>query len=465
MQKHVKTAARHAKHHAVHFIRRHPRGWKVLLTVLFINIMFIGMLFINTRVYPNTYLLAEPIGYTSFANAQRIGDHWLATPYKIRVKERTYTYSYTDLGVTVDKEKLLAELRAPNTLPFPQNMFALNASPFRKRIITPKLVFTQQFRQFVHDTIFDFTEIDPSIDIDQATKSLLIEGADERYRFDEQKLKNLLIERLGNNSIPLYPALTKVQSERLATIVDFANKLATVYATPLTVYANAGGRVHSIFLTEEALKAITTIDLAPAGNDIVLAADEGILNQALTNTLKRQGFILKGTITNPKVKEDFVDVMRARFFGATDEALSIALDQGPNTTGRQAAKYIEVDISQQMLYTWKNGKLVKSYHASTGLDYPTPIGTFTVLNKTGLGFSNIYDSWLPYWMGFSYSKELGAYFGIHEQPYTLDESGRQIRQKDFIGRPNTGGCVALAPGAALEVYRFADIGTRIYIFQ
>ena len=118
-----------------------------------------------------------------------------------------------------------------------------------------------------------------------------------------------------------------------------------------------------------------------------------------------------------------------------------------------------------MLYTFKGGKLLKSYRASTGLDYPTPIGTFTVLNKTGLGFSNIYQSWLPYWMGFSYSSELGAYFGIHEQPYTLDEAGRQIRQKDFIGKPNTGGCVGLAPGAALEVYRFADIGTPIYIFQ
>lgn len=465
MRKQVGHVAHRARHHATHFIQRHPRGWKIVVAIILINIFFVGLLFINTRVYPNTFLITEPIGNTTFANAERIVDHWLATPYKLRVKERTYTYSYTDLGVTVDKTQLLTDLSAPNTLPFPKNIVALNTAPFRKRIITPKLVFTQQFRQFVHDTIFDFSEIDATIDIDQANKTLTIEGDDEQYRFDETKLKNLLIERLGDNTFPLYPALAKVQSERLATIVDFANKLAATYATPLTVYANAGGRVHTIFLTEEALKAITTIALHPDGNDIVLTADEGILNQALTNTLKRQGFILKGTITNPKVKEDFVDVMRARFFGATDEALSIALDQGPNTTGRQSAKYIEVDISQQMLYTFKDGKLVKSYRASTGLDYPTPIGTFTVLNKTGLGFSTIYDSWLPYWMGFSYSQELGAYFGIHEQPYTLDGSGRQIRQKDFIGKPNTGGCVALAPGAALEVYRFADIGTPIYIFQ
>jgi len=83
-----------------------------------------------------------------------------------------------------------------------------------------------------------------------------------------------------------------------------------------------------------------------------------------------------------------------------------------------------------------------------------------------LGYSNIYQDWLPWWMGFAYSSELNAYFGIHEQPYKLTTDG-QIMQASpqAIGTPSTGGCVALAPGAAEAVYTFADVGTPVYIYN
>lgn len=422
MQKHVHKALHHSKlvtkkgkHLFLSFIRRHPRATFALIGVALINVFFLTQLYKAIRV----------------TEVRKQIDTWLTTPYHIKVKDRTYTYSYRDLGITIDKDAAVEQWRAHG-------------------ILVPHLIFTQQFQQFVQDTVFNFGET---------------EDSDERYRIDEQKFRKLLIERLGLSTIPLYPKLTKVRDEQQETIANVEQKIFETFNQPLTVYANAGGVVHTIFLTEETLKAITTILLTADGRDVTITVDEGQLNSALITALRKQGFILKGAVANPKIAEDYMAAIHSRFNGNTQDALSLALDQGPNTTGKQAKKYIEVDISQQMMYLWRDGKLLKSYRVSTGLDYPTPVGTFTIINKTGLGFSNIYQTWLPWWMGFAYSKELGAYFGIHEQPYSLDASGKQIRQADFIGKPNTGGCVALAPGAAAEVYRFGDIGTPLYIFE
>jgi hypothetical protein len=68
-------------------------------------------------------------------------------------------------------------------------------------------------------------------------------------------------------------------------------------------------------------------------------------------------------------------------------------------------------------------------------------------------------------MGFKYSDELHAYFGIHELPYALVGGSQLRRPAGNIGTPSTGGCVALGVGDAQEVYRFGDIGTKIVIYK
>ena len=72
---------------------------------------------------------------------------------------------------------------------------------------------------------------------------------------------------------------------------------------------------------------------------------------------------------------------------------------------------------------------------------------------------------MPYWMGFEFSKELGAYFGIHELPYFYSGTKKIQRPREFIGAPNTGGCVALDIGDAKEVYQLANLGTPVVIYQ
>lgn len=141
------------------------------------------------------------------------------------------------------------------------------------------------------------------------------------------------------------------------------------------------------------------------------------------------------------------------------------LDEGPNSDGRLAHKYIEVDLTQQKMYLFSNGMVKKSYSISSGLDYPTPTGKFVIFNKATNAYSSIYHVWMPYWLGFYVDPELHASFGIHELPYWWSGGVKMRKPRENIGSPHTGGCIALDIGKGKEVYAFADIGTPMYIFD
>jgi lipoprotein-anchoring transpeptidase ErfK/SrfK len=167
-----------------------------------------------------------------------------------------------------------------------------------------------------------------------------------------------------------------------------------------------------------------------------------------------------------RIKSDLVSAINRRYDGADVRSVTIPAGGGPKTLGNLAAKYIEVDISEQRMYAFEGGNLKKTYEVSTGLYYPTPTGQFQILNKAANAYSEIFHVFMPWWMAFGYSQELNAYFGFHELPYWLTDDGKKIqRPRERIGTPSTGGCIAFDIGEAKEVYDWADIGMPVIIFN
>jgi lipoprotein-anchoring transpeptidase ErfK/SrfK len=120
-------------------------------------------------------------------------------------------------------------------------------------------------------------------------------------------------------------------------------------------------------------------------------------------------------------------------------------------------KKIEVDISNQKLKLFENGKLVKEYNVETGhKEEPTPRGKFKIYNKYLMVYSRRYDCWLPFWMGFT----LDGKYGFHELP--ICKEGR--RGKDIFGNPISAGCVRLNVFDAEEFYKWAEIGVPVFIY-
>lgn len=169
------------------------------------------------------------------------------------------------------------------------------------------------------------------------------------------------------------------------------------------------------------------------------------------------------------VKEQAVDaIVRAILFRAANyeinNAVVLPLEGKPKSDGNLHDEYLEVIKSQQRLYKFKNGELVKTYVVSTGLTWDTPPGEYEVLGKQKMTIS-YYDSWyMPNYLPIGTIN--GYFFGFHEIPYHMDAAGNiYSRDPNTMGSPATGGCIQLAPGDSLEVFDNTPVGTPVYIHE
>jgi LysM repeat protein len=126
------------------------------------------------------------------------------------------------------------------------------------------------------------------------------------------------------------------------------------------------------------------------------------------------------------------------------------------TSGK--GKEIQIDISEQHIYAYQDGKLVFSFVASTGIGNSTRIGTFKVLDKIPNAYSNAFNIWMPWWMGIYYSGTLEN--GIHGLPKLWN--GVEL-WGNLLGRPATYGCIESKTSEIKQLYDWAEIGTPVII--
>ena len=460
MKHRIKLIIAHVRH-----LSRRKRN-RVFGVIALINLILAFLVYSNLFTYPNTFMGKTDVSGKTAAQVRTLLVQQTNTNPVVQVKDRTYHYQYNRMGVVVDVHAEIDKLFAPNRKIFPLNFFAYINALFNRRIIDPPLVFTQQYDEFVSENTFDFSQSPDTVYIDPTTKSLVVQENSLIYRFDRENLKALLMDKFGSYVHPIYPMLVKVTNETIDQIADVNQRLAAIFSDPIMVYLDLGSTTQVVELKEEDIREATSVKLTPDNIHVSVTVNQEALNKVITKRVHASGFPIRNNFVTQNILDDFAKAVYLRFGGTPVSAVATTINGGPTTNGSLADKYIEVDISQAKMYLFQNGKVYKSYTVSTGLDYPTPVGRFEILNKIGLGYSNIYKNWLPWWMGFAYSKELNAYFGIHEQPYVLTADGKPIAASPLtIGTPSTGGCVALAPGAAREVYAFADVGTPVYIYN
>ncbi len=123
---------------------------------------------------------------------------------------------------------------------------------------------------------------------------------------------------------------------------------------------------------------------------------------------------------------------------------------------KKLIKRIEVDLSEQRLRYYLGDIQIRSTKVSTGKSAtPTPIGEFSILNKSPRAWSRIAKLWMPYWMGFASGK-----YGLHELP---EWPGGRKEGANHLGTPVSGGCVRLGIGEAKKMYDWTPVGTKLII--
>lgn len=131
-------------------------------------------------------------------------------------------------------------------------------------------------------------------------------------------------------------------------------------------------------------------------------------------------------------------------------------DEG-TVPGRFAGRYIDVDLTHQLMTLFETDVLVAQYQVSTGKwSTPTPTGTRYVINKNPRAWSAPYGLYMPWWMG------LGGGYGIHELP---EWPNGHKEGESHLGTPVSHGCIRLGVGPAQTVYNWSDIGTPVYIHK
>ncbi|PWH15383.1 MAG: hypothetical protein DDG58_11095 [Ardenticatenia bacterium] len=121
---------------------------------------------------------------------------------------------------------------------------------------------------------------------------------------------------------------------------------------------------------------------------------------------------------------------------------------------------ILVDISEQRMYVYENGRLLWNWVVSTGEPgRDTATGHFRVLDKIEVAYASTWNLDMPYWLGIYYSGPLEN--GIHALP--INRATGVKLWEGLLGRRVSYGCVILSDENARALFEWAQIGTPVVI--
>ena len=126
------------------------------------------------------------------------------------------------------------------------------------------------------------------------------------------------------------------------------------------------------------------------------------------------------------------------------------------------AKQIIVSLKQQRVFAYQGERQIYNFLVSTGKDYATWTGSFTILDKLPYPYSRSWGFYMPHWLGIYYNPDNGnVENGFHALPIT--PSGDEL-WGDSLGTPVSYGCIVLAPYDAQILYDWVEIGTPVLIY-
>jgi lipoprotein-anchoring transpeptidase ErfK/SrfK len=123
-------------------------------------------------------------------------------------------------------------------------------------------------------------------------------------------------------------------------------------------------------------------------------------------------------------------------------------------------KRIVISISEQHMWVYQDGELIRDHVISTGMvDSPTMPGIFQVQSHFENAYASNWDLWMPHFLGI-YDAVPGFENGIHGLPVL--SNGVRL-WGSVLGRPASYGCIILDLEAAEALYTWAEDGVVVEI--
>ncbi|MBT6401382.1 L,D-transpeptidase [candidate division WWE3 bacterium] len=392
---------------------------------------------------------AWDLGYASLTSR-------LTTPFYINLESKSRGVTPEELGITLDRDKL-----------------AKMSSTCR----------TKLFRLFCKNTSNE--NIDPNnvFILDQEKIDLFWEDLNKEVSF---LAENNIVSFEDNTFRALSPEATvSLNRETFDTPEGIASIITTDnFVVDLEIVSEDNKELQKT-TTESLIAEISAPLLIKYGRNAIYISSENVAS--FITSIEKDDFFFGQINKEPiarymedlaeefasediKVVKDLAveSIVRAMLFRAANyeinNAVILPLEGNPKSDGSLHDEYLEIIKSQQRLYKFKNGELIKTYIVSTGLTWETPPGQYEVLGKQKMTIS-YYDDWyMPNYLPIGTIN--GYFFGFHEIPYHMDAAGNiYSRDANTMGSPATGGCIQLAPGDSLEVFDNTPVGTPVYIHE
>lgn len=181
--------------------------------------------------------------------------------------------------------------------------------------------------------------------------------------------------------------------------------------------------------------------------------------------IKVKGGIYGWLMDVKKTNEEFVKLIEKNDENFTLEPIYIydALVKDLNDIGKD---YIEIDISRQKIWLYKDGKMIKTDDIATGKlsvrGYETPVGVDKIWsrerNKTLTGLNedkkSSYRSFVNYWMPIGYTG-----VGLHDASWRKEFGG------DVYKKNGSKGCINLRLDTAKAIYDNYKVGTPVVVYE
>lgn len=276
-----------------------------------------------------------------------------------------------------------------------------------------------------------------TIELVSAVKKASIQSSD--FAKAKQDAENLLNKKI---TLSYQGKVYQPSKQEIGRWIVFANNNAQ-YVTNLDD-SNIKAYLNSIANNFEITKIDTKVDsetgtILSQGRDGVYLDKDQALNS------------LKSQIGSDKLQ------IELNVKNQSSNIIRVAVSQGVEL-GRYSGKYIDVNLTTQMLCRVDSQTLIDCYQASTGKpSTPTPTGSYTIGHKNTMGWAPNPGVWMPWFMEF----KAGGY-GFHELVVWPDGTHEVI---DHLGQAVSHGCVRTAPGVAEMLFNWADVGTSVYIHK
>jgi lipoprotein-anchoring transpeptidase ErfK/SrfK len=270
-------------------------------------------------------------------------------------------------------------------------------------------------------------------------------------------------QHLGQGSIVLKPSETTA-AVTIADLVMHQKQAEAILAEPLVLTAgehtftieprevgtwltfspSTGWSLNQQLVASSLSALAQKVDVAPTPERVVAGTDAVVADG-------KAGFGIDREQASQIISAALMQTPPARSASLTLAKLTAPREETSSAAApsSNSGKEIVVVLSEQRLYAWNSGHLDKSFLISSGLTFPTPVGTFAVYNKIKdhvMAGADYYLPHVPDSMYFTGSYALhGAYW------------------HNNFGNPMSHGCINEPLAEATWLFDWTPVGTTVRV--